>query len=186
MNLTFSDRLLKSTLLFLIPQRVRPNHLTVFRMLATPFVFLLIWRENYIWGIPVFLLVALTDALDGALARVRNQITDWGRLFDPLADKLLIGSLVVAIVWTKLDPWLAGVILFLEMIFITTGWRRHKKGLIIEANRWGKIKMILQVAGILILLIGLLLPWPYFFHISRLTFILAILFAIISLLTYGI
>ena len=180
------DWVLKYTILPLIPSWMQPNHITLFRFFATPFVILLVVMENYVWGIPVFLFVAFTDAIDGSLARVRNQITDWGKLYDPLADKLLIGSLVFIIVMKYLNFYLAIVLIVIEAFFIIGAWWRHKKGKVVQADIWGKIKMNLQVLGILFLLFGLLFQAQEFFSVSAGTFYLAIAFAIISLFSHGI
>lgn len=185
-KLQWSDRVLRATLLPLIPRRVKPNHVTVLRMLATPFVLLLLMRGEYGWGLLAFLLVALTDAIDGAMARTRNQITEWGKTYDPVADKLLIGSVVIVVVMRELDYLLGLAILGIEALFIVTAWWRLKKGGVVEANRWGKIKMILQVVGVTFLLIALVTGWPPLFPFSKATFLLAIIFALVSLVTYGI
>ncbi len=180
------DRILRYTILPLIPKWVEPNHITLFRFFATPFVILLIVMENYVWGIPAFIFVAFTDAVDGSLARTRNQITDWGKLYDPLADKLLIGSMVFIIVMRYLNFYLALVLIVIEAIFIIGAWWRHRNGDKVQADIWGKIKMNLQVIGVLFLLFALLFQIDGFFSISAGTFYLAIVFAIISLFSHGI
>lgn len=177
---------MQMTFLHLIPRSVTPNAVTILRMVATPFVLWLLVVGEYGWGIPVFLLTALTDWIDGAMARTRNQITDWGKIYDPLADKLLIGSVVVVLVMRELSFTLGAAILALESFFIVSAWWRHKRGRVVEANRWGKIKMILQVAGVTLLLIALVTDLPSLFPFSKATFFLAIIFALVSLVTYGI
>lgn len=177
------DRLLAKTILPLFPSFVKPNHITAFRFLATPFVIWLMYQENYIWGIPIFLLVAFTDALDGSLARTRREITAWGTLYDPLADKLLIGSVVALIVIQKVNFYLGLIIIILEVLLIGGGWYYKRKGIIKSANRWGKTKMILQVLGVLILLFALAFGIDIFITVSFSVLALAIVFAIISLIT---
>src|SRR5512141_1406324 len=71
----FHDQLLARTVLRLFPQRVLPNHITMARLVLTPLVVWLIWIGNYAWGVPVFLLTAFTDTIDGSMARTRDQIT---------------------------------------------------------------------------------------------------------------
>lgn len=170
----------------IFPKFVRPNHLTVLRFLMTPFVVWLIVAENYQWGIPLFILAAFTDMLDGSMARIRNQITDWGKLYDPVADKLLIGSLVFIIVLEHLSFYLAFVIIAIEAVFIIGAWRRHKEGVKFQAEIWGKLKMFSQFLGILFLLFGLLWNMDSFFSISADILYLAIVFAIVSLFSHGI
>ena len=180
------DKLMRKTVLALIPKRILPNHFTVFRFLATPIVALLMFYEHYIIGLIAFLIVAFTDAIDGALARTRNQITNWGKVYDPLADKVLIGSMVFIIVLRYIDFWTSIIIISLEIIIITTTWVRKVKGYKIEANIWGKIKMWLQVIGVAILLLAIIFNWAGLMPFASGVLYLAIAFAIVSLLTYGI
>ena len=185
-KILWTDKLLAQTILRVFPYSVRPNHVTAFRLLATPFVLWVLAAENYIWGIPIFLLVASTDAIDGAMARTRDQITDFGKLFDPLADKLLIGSVVILVIWRYLGAPLAIVMVTMEFLFLAGGiyeYKVHAK--VVHANWWGKIKMILQVVGVAILLVGLLTNVTHLFSIATMTFYLAILFAVVSLVTHG-
>ncbi len=185
-QLFFTDRLLAATVLRFIPRTVTPNSVTILRMLATPVVLWLIIVQNYAWGIPVFLFIAFTDAIDGALARTRNQITDWGKLYDPLADKLLIGSVVAVVVLQHLDLWLGVAILGIEGAFILGAWYFKWRGMEVQANVWGKIKMLLQVIAVFLLLLSLMMSWPSLLPFSQATFMLAIAFALVSLVTYGI
>ncbi|MEK9152473.1 MAG: CDP-alcohol phosphatidyltransferase family protein [Patescibacteria group bacterium] len=76
------DRLIKAVIEPLIPHWLLPNHITVFRMLMIAPVVLLLWRENYAVGVPLFLSVALTDALDGSLARIRSTGSPYCRTCD--------------------------------------------------------------------------------------------------------
>lgn len=182
------DRILAKVALPFIPRFVKPNHLTAARFLATPFV--VWWLANGIQtsGIILFLLVAFTDALDGSLARVRNQVTEWGKLFDPLADKLLICSVVFVLVLKYVDPYAAGVIIVLEALIVISAlvkkWVNSSAN--IQANVWGKIKMVLQVTGVLIMLLSIIFQLDTLLVFSKGSFYLAIAFAIISLFTYSI
>lgn len=185
-KVTITDKLLAKTILIFIPNSVTPNQVTIFRFLATPFVIWLILIENYKWAMPIFLITALTDAIDGAMARTRNQITDWGKIYDPLADKLLIGSIAFLLISKYLNLYLALTIIFIEVLLISFSGLKRRNKEIVEANWWGKSKMILQVAGSLLLFFYLL--WPHGILISLAWFIfpIAIILAIISLITYSI
>jgi CDP-diacylglycerol--glycerol-3-phosphate 3-phosphatidyltransferase len=185
-RLSRHDRIMVQTVLKLFPHYIKPNHITVFRFMATPFVLLLMLFGHYLIGLISFLLVAFTDAIDGSMARSRNQITEWGKIYDPLADKILIGSMVFAIVLRYIDFWTAIIIVGLEIIIIFTAWLRMRNGQKIQANRWGKIKMNLQVLGVAILLIAIIFNWAALLPLASGTLYLAIAFAIVSLLTYGI
>ncbi len=185
-KILWHDKLLAATILKLIPRYIHPNHFTLFRLLASPVVATLMYWESYRWGLVVFLLMASTDAIDGSLARTRNQITEWGKIYDPLADKILIGCMIFIIVLRYIDPWTAFFIMAIELIIIITAWIRKRKGKIVQANVWGKIKMILQVIGVSILLLAIVFDWGALTPFASGTLYLAIVFAIISLLTYSI
>jgi len=180
------DKVLAVTFLKLFPKRIKPNHLTMFRFLATPFIVLAMVFDNYTIGLSAFLLVAFTDALDGSMARTRDEITVWGKIYDPLADKLLIGSMVFAIVLRYIDFLAAMVIIGVELFIISAAWWWHHKGHVIEANIWGKVKMLLQVFGTVFLLLAVIFDFQALLPFSTGAFYLAIAFAIVSLLTHGI
>lgn len=181
-----TDRMLAATVLKLFPPSVTPNHLTMIRFLATPFVLAVTALERYDAALWFFLLVASTDALDGAMARTRSQITTWGKIYDPLADKFLIGSMVFAIVLHYIDFWAAMVIIALEALIIASAWWQKHNSRMVEANVWGKIKMILQVTGTAFLLIAVVFNLEALLPFGAGAFYLAIAFAVVSLLTYGI
>lgn len=179
------DKILAATILRLIPHWVHPNHVTVLRFLLTPFVFALIGSANYRWGVPLFLFTAATDAIDGSLARIRGQVTKWGTIYDPLADKILIGGIVFLVVFEHINFWLGFSIIILETIFILAAFFRMKKGLVRPANLWGKIKMSLEVFGVTTLLLALAGDIQFFMNVSFATFALAIVFALLSLASHG-
>lgn len=139
---------------------VTPNHITLFRLIATPPTLFLLAGEQYAVGIPLFLFVAFTDALDGALARTRNMITDWGRMCDPVADKALVIPIVTLLVIKNLPLSLALLIIALELFVMGAAVVWRNRGGVISANVWGKIKMILQVSGIFLLLLSVWLSLP--------------------------
>jgi len=180
------DRLLYAVLIRFLPKQLHPNHVTLFRFFLIPFVLWYLAHSNWSIAVPLFLFASFTDALDGSIARTRRQITIWGTVADPVADKLLIGSVVVLFVAREINPIFAGLIVFVELLIVSSGLIRHRhRNLIISANWAGKIKMLLQVTGVMLLLIakwfGLVLLVP--FSIGTLT--LALVFAIVSLLTYS-
>jgi CDP-diacylglycerol--glycerol-3-phosphate 3-phosphatidyltransferase len=169
----------------MLPDWVTPNHLTIFRMLMTPIVLWFLFEEMYSVGVPLFIFSAFTDALDGSMARLRNQITPWGTFHDPVADKFLIGSVILLIVIQHVNAYLALALIVVELMLIGGGWYKRQHGKISSANIWGKVKMILQVFGVSFLLIALWLGIDLFVDISNGTFALALVFAVVSLLTYS-
>lgn len=181
------DEFIARVFLKFLPVSATPNRLTALRIVLTPVVFLFILFGFYKIGIVLFVLVALTDTLDGSLARTRNMITRFGMMFDPLADKFLIGSMVMLLVF-RYFHWLLGVAtLGLEIAFIAGAFvARYKFKTVRMANLWGKIKMILQVLAVFLTLLALLLDFPVFFTIAAWLFGLAIGFALVSLFAHGI
>lgn len=159
---------------------------TWLRVFMTPFVVYVNYIEWYSLGIPLFLFAAFTDAVDGSLARTRNQITNFGKIFDPLADKLLVGTMVVLLVFRYLDPYLGYVIIGTEILFILLALVLHLRGKVTQANIWGKIKMALQVVAVSLILLGLVLGSPLLFTAAAWVFGAAIVFSCVSLFFYGI
>ncbi len=186
-KVTISDRFFAVTLLRLFPRSVMPNHLTIFRFFSIPFVAAFLLFGDYKTGIVLFAVSALTDALDGAMARTRDQITDWGKLNDPLADKLLISVAAIILIPKYLNSWIAFVIIFIEMILIGTAYySKNHGGKVIQANLWGKLKMFSQSIGIGLLIIYAFFSLPGLLFYAQIIFYAAIILAFVSVITYSI
>ena len=133
-----------------------PNVLTVMRILLVPVlvVALLQATPHGSWvAAAVFALAAFTDTLDGYLARSRRSITTFGKVMDPIADKLLIAAALIALVsLNRVEPWVAMVIIARE--FAVSGLRvaAGVQGVVIPASGLGKLKTIAQVGAILALI----------------------------------
>ena len=180
------DHVINRLFLWMLPKSfIRPNHITIFRMLATPFVLLFVIRNDWAMAIPIFIIVAFTDALDGAMARIRKQITSWGTLFDPVADKFLIGGILFIFILKYVNIFIGGAIIALELAVIIGGFLKRHKGIIISAGRWGKSKMLLQVMGISLIMSSLLLGSIPIMLIAEWTLILSIGFAIMNIFGKG-
>ena len=179
------DHLFRWIFIPLVPQWLKPNAITVFRMLGTPVVLWLLLIERYDFGVPAFLFLAFTDALDGSLARVRKQITPWGTFYDPVADKLLIGSVILLIVVRHMNPWVGVIILVLEVLILIGGYVHRRRGHAVSANVFGKTKMFLQVLAVMFLLVSVWSGIDLLHDASIGTFALAVVFAVLSLFTYG-
>lgn len=134
-----------------------PNKLTIARIILAFVFILLLFMHGLgakIAAFVVFLLASFTDLLDGYLAKKNSQITDFGRLMDPIADKILILSAFLAFVEMGLVPaWMVVIILFREVA--VTGLRilALNKGRVIPADSGGKHKTVSQVAAILAILL---------------------------------
>lgn len=180
------DKVFAKTFLRLIPSFVSPNHLTVLRLFMIPPVLVALWKEYWIASLILFLLASFTDALDGSVARVRKQITLWGTMADPIADKLLVGSVVLLFVAREVNPIFAGFIILIEIMIAGGAIYRKRRGIMSSANEFGKIKMFLQVTGVAVLLAAKLFGMPTAVPFAVGTLSVAIVFAIVSLFTYGI
>jgi CDP-diacylglycerol--glycerol-3-phosphate 3-phosphatidyltransferase len=133
------------------------NKITVIRVLLIPiFVALLkIQFPNHIYYAAfLFLLAASTDSLDGHIARKRNEITNFGKFMDPLADKLLVASALIVLVEMNKASSIA-VIIILSREFVITGFRTLAvtEGKVIAASWWGKLKTVTQIVAIMALLL---------------------------------
>ncbi len=128
----------------------KPNKLTLLRVILIP-VYMVLYLScgttGVIWAIAVFLIASLTDQLDGYLARKNNQVTTFGKLMDPLADKMLIMSALIAFVEKEIPYITAGVVMIiLARELIVTGIRLIAMGenQVIAASMWGKSKTVSQ------------------------------------------
>lgn len=180
-----TDRLVMALGGRFVPPSITPNQITLFRIIATPAVVALLLIEQYSVGVPLFLIVAYTDALDGALARTRNMITEWGKMFDPLADKLLIIPTVVFLIFHALPVWVGAAVIAIELFIIVLAFVWRSSGREVKANMWGKMKMILQVTGTFALLLSAWLSLP-FEAIATALLLSSVIFASVSMLRYGI
>jgi CDP-diacylglycerol--glycerol-3-phosphate 3-phosphatidyltransferase len=179
------DRLLGATIVRFVPSFIRPNHWTVLRIVLIPVVLWLFWIQNWPWALGVFIFAALTDAIDGAQARLRKQITLWGTMADPVADKLLIGSAVALFVAREVSLMFAVVIVLIELLIVGGALYRRSQGRYSSANGYGKIKMFFQILGVCLLLLAKVAGLPLAVPFAVGTLSLAIAFAVISLLTYS-
>jgi CDP-diacylglycerol---glycerol-3-phosphate 3-phosphatidyltransferase len=133
-----------------------PNALTVIRILLVPVLVVALLDETSngdLLAAIVFALASLTDAVDGYLARSRNAITTFGKLMDPVADKLLILAALLSLVSLgRVEAWVAMVIIAREFAVTATRMAATQQGIVIAANWWGKAKTIVQVVVIFLLI----------------------------------
>jgi CDP-diacylglycerol---glycerol-3-phosphate 3-phosphatidyltransferase len=133
-----------------------PNLLTVLRILLVPVLVVALLGETAngdLYAAIVFVAASLTDAVDGYLARRSNAITTFGKLMDPVADKLLILAALLSLVsLDRLPAWVAMVIIAREFAVTATRMAATAQGVVIAANWWGKAKTVVQVACVLCLI----------------------------------
>lgn len=164
------------------------NKLTVIRMILVPIflIFMSIKKSEFtLIAIVIFILAALTDKLDGYIARSRNQITNFGKFMDPLADKLLVSSALVSLVEYNIIPtWVAMIIIARE--FAVTGLRTiaATDGIVIAASWWGKIKTVIQIVSIVLSLITIINSSIYIEYIAYIGITAAVIITILSGIDY--
>lgn len=129
------------------------NKISVLRILMAPLVIVLLYfpgRITCIIAVLVFIFAAITDWMDGYIARRSNMVTSMGKFLDPLADKLLICSVLIMFVMLDWAPaWVVIVIVCRELM--VTGLRALAidEGIVLAADRFGKAKTVLQIAAII-------------------------------------
>jgi CDP-diacylglycerol--glycerol-3-phosphate 3-phosphatidyltransferase len=165
-----------------------PNKLTIFRVILIPFFLFFLYTS--FWGsanayiaVAIFIVASLTDLLDGKIARKYNMVTNFGKFMDPLADKLLVCSAMIALVdLGKLAGWI--VIIIIAREFIISGFRliASDNGVVIAASYWGKFKTTFQM--IMIILLVLDLPLPYMNVINMAFVYIALALTVVSLVDY--
>ncbi|MFA6322486.1 MAG: CDP-alcohol phosphatidyltransferase family protein [Candidatus Buchananbacteria bacterium] len=183
------DFIVNRMILWAIPDWIKPNHVTILRFILTPPVVWLVFLRDYDVAFALFIIAALTDAIDGSMARIRNQITEWGELFDPVADKLLIGSVGLILIYRYLHLFLIVTILVLEFVTILAAFYLKKKhpNFRPKANVFGKTKMFLQVVGVALLLIFAQMPGNQVLSVGISgIFTVSIFFTILSMYFAGI
>lgn len=139
-----------------------PNKLTLIRMLLVPAMLIvsLFNIPGEVLGVPlgfiimdiIFIIGALTDKLDGYLARKNNQVTTFGKFLDPIADKILvISAFIILVEKGRLPAWIPVIVIIRE--FLVSGYRLiavEKNGKVVAANVWGKLKTVTQMIAIIL------------------------------------
>ncbi|SHH18718.1 CDP-diacylglycerol--glycerol-3-phosphate 3-phosphatidyltransferase [Clostridium grantii] len=166
------------------------NKLTIIRIFLVPIflVFVSINTANNVGLIVatlIFIIAAITDKLDGYIARSRNQITSFGKFLDPLADKLLVSSALVSLVELgSISAWFCMVIIARE--FAVTGLRTvaAAEGNVIAASEWGKIKTVIQIVAIIAAFLDLIVANTFLHYFTVFSLYVALIITIISGIDY--
>jgi len=163
-----------------------PNSLTMLRIFLAPVLVVVLLTEipdKEYWGLGIFLFAALTDLLDGIIARRTNRITVVGAMLDPIADKLLMSAAFISLVELDLAPaWMVFSIIARE--FAVTGLRMValERGVAISANAWGKAKTTSQMVAVSLLILGHQLgTWTV---LSSIALWIALVLTMVSLVVY--
>ncbi|MBO0706013.1 MAG: CDP-diacylglycerol--glycerol-3-phosphate 3-phosphatidyltransferase, partial [Candidatus Dormibacteraeota bacterium] len=162
-----------------------PNALTASRLVAIPVLLVLLavpfpWHDQI--AAAVFLAASATDTLDGNLARRRGQVTELGKFLDPLADKLFVLSVLIALVQEAVLPaWVVVVIFSRELLITVLRSLRADRG-VVAATPFGKTKTALQVLAVVLLI--LLQPYPVLQIPAALAVLAALVFTVASGIDY--
>ncbi|HLW51361.1 MAG TPA: CDP-diacylglycerol--glycerol-3-phosphate 3-phosphatidyltransferase [Candidatus Angelobacter sp.] len=148
-----------------------PNYITLSRIAAIPLILWILTTSQFsprqntlrvLLASGIFILASITDGLDGYLARRRGQITTMGMLLDPLADKLMVAAMYIALVQlipSIVNAWVAVIVIGRE--FLISGLRSiaASEGFTIEASELGKFKMVVQIVSIVATILAM--RWDY-------------------------
>lgn len=161
-----------------------PNTLTMIRIILVPiFMLVLLVKIPYgqLFAALIFIIAASTDGLDGYIARKRKQVTNFGKLMDPLADKLLVSAALISLVQLgQISGWVAVIIIGRE--FAVTGLRSvaAAEGIIISASKLGKYKTISQIVAIVAILINEIIVKIVGFPLGEYLMYVAVFFTLYS------
>lgn len=182
-HVSLVDRVLARVFLPLLPPAVTPNSITVFRFASIPVITFLLVTGFPLAGTILFIIAAFSDGLDGALARTSHQITKWGIVADPLADKLLIGTVAAISLSKYLGIGIAAIIIGIEAVLVVSAYFRYS-GRLTPAKTVGKLKMVFQCIGVGLVLLYGVTPHPAFLLIGEYILYTAIFFGLLSLFVY--
>lgn len=135
-----------------------PNKLTIARIIITPvYLAVILWDSlphRFLIATLIFSIAAITDAIDGKLARKNNQITNFGKLLDPIADKVLTTSALLAFMTMGLcNIWIVMIVLTREFTIASIRMIAAANGVVIPANIWGKVKTVSQMTFTIVIML---------------------------------
>lgn len=172
-----------------------PNKLTVLRIVMVPFfVFFMLGSfvpHRYLWALLLFCAASYTDHLDGKIAQRDNLITNFGKLMDPLADKILVMSALICLVKLDLASTVCVLLIMIREFAITSiRLLAVEQGRVIAANNWGKLKTVSQMVAIIAILlmqyIGAFVPaaLPAMTVAGHVLIVIATFFTVVSGIIY--
>ena len=141
-----------------------PNQITLLRLIFIPFVIMSVFDGDWLWALGLLLAAALSDALDGLLARTLHQQTMLGQYLDPIADKLLLSSLFLVLSFVRKIPWKYTVVVFSRdvclvatsiVLYATVGFRDFRPSI------FGKINTACQIAAVFFVVLSQVLHTPW-------------------------
>ena len=159
-----------------------PNILTVIRLILVPVIILFISMDNYLLAFIIFTLSAITDVVDGIIARKFNAISDFGKLIDPLADKLTQISVLLTLSIKEIIPfWIICVLLVKELILIIGASFLYGKNLVVSSKWYGKLTTVIMYLAVVSSFAIKAFNLP---HFDIYLYSIAVILAIFSLFSY--
>ena len=134
-----------------MPPWLKPNHLSVGRIVIVPLIGVLYWYGKNAWAVFALAVAVVSDILDGAMANIRQQKTKLGEVLDPCADKVLILTVLIEDGlrndWSHVPAWLIVLVVVLETVLILGRPFKKRLGVSAGSNKWGQAKMWFQSAA---------------------------------------
>lgn len=167
--------------------RATPNLLTLLRLIFIPFIAMVMVDGRYGWALALFIIAGLSDGLDGYLARRLNQRTTLGQYLDPIADKLLLGTMFIVLAVSHKVPWKLtilvfsrdlGILLVSVLLHLTTSLRDFKPSI------WGKANTVAQIATVLMVLLDEISFSQWVSHLKQASFWITFALTLISWVHY--
>ena len=165
-----------------------PNILTIIRFILIPFIYISVLSKHFLTALIIFSISAITDVLDGYIARKYNYITDIGKLIDPLADKLTQVSLLLSLAILKILPWwIFAIVLIKELILVISASVLYSKKDVVVYSKWyGKLATTLFYLAIICSLLINQFNITMAFRVDLYLYYLALLATVFALIMYAI
>lgn len=161
-----------------------PNKLTIARIIAVPFFIAAYYLEWHLVAFIIFVAASFTDMLDGKIARKYNLVTNFGKIMDPLADKVLVYSAFCLMVPDPVPGWMLIIILAREFLVAGVRTVAASEGIVIAAAMSGKIKTVLQMIAVCMLLIAPVINAAWFLALSKVVLWAALVMTVVSGVQY--
>ena len=161
-----------------------PNKLTIARIIAVPFFIAAYYLEWHLVAFLIFIAASFTDMLDGKIARKYNLVTNFGKIMDPLADKVLVYSAFYLMVPDPVPGWMLIIILAREFLVAGVRTVAASEGIVIAAAMSGKIKTVLQMVAVCMLLIAPVINTSWFLILGKIVLWAALVMTVISGVQY--
>lgn len=159
-----------------------PNILTILRFILIPFIVISIIFGNYFTALIIFIISSITDVLDGYIARKCQVISDFGKLMDPLADKLTQLSILLTLTYQGFIPiWIVAILILKESVMISGASFLYGKHLVVSSNWYGKLTTVLLFSAVVSSFAIKMYNLPQF---DIYLYTLSVIFAVFSLIMY--